>query len=201
MEYALSQTTEDRELKHMRASQSRHASEVIERERGKLLKFIKSRVGEADAEDILQDVFYQFIASMQIEPIERAASWLFHTARNKIIDWYRKIKPASLDKMNTVLSAEGEEESLHRLEDRLNDSNDADTLFLRSVMWEMLDDALDELPENQKEVFVMNEIQGMTFKEISELTGEGVNTLLSRKRYAVLFLRERFKELYDDLPD
>lgn len=188
MEYVLDQELENQNSK---------ASEIVERERGKLFKFIRSRVsGDAEAEDILQDVFYQFISSMRIEPIEKAASWLFHTAGNKIIDWYRKIKPSSLDNLNENSPGVNAEQFLNG--DR---GGDNDTLFLRSVMWEMLEDALDELPVKQREAFVMNELEGKSFREISEITGEPVNTLISRKRYAVTFLREKFRDIYDDLLD
>src|SRR5688572_22172002 len=187
MEYVLDQNLENQNSK---------ASEIVERERGKLFKFIRSRVsGDAEAEDILQDVFYQFISSMRMEPIEKAASWLFHTAGNKIIDWYRKIKPSSLDGMSESFP-DVNVEQFHN--DSQSDDNDA--LFLRSVMWEMLEDALEELPVKQREAFIMSELEGKSFKEIAEITGEPVNTLLSRKRYAVLFLRERFRDIYDDLP-
>lgn len=189
MEYVLDQNLENQNSK---------ASEIVERERGKLFKFIRSRVsGDAEAEDILQDVFYQFISSMRIEPIEKAASWLFHTAGNKIIDWYRKIKPSSLEGMSESFSS-------GKIEQLLNDvpaGDDTDVSFLRSVMWEMLEDALEELPVKQRDAFVMNELKGKSFKEISEVTGDPVNTLISRKRYAVLFLREKFRDIYDDLLD
>lgn len=192
LEYTLENNAEE---------QNNNLAEVFKREQSRLLKFIRSRIGiEADAEDILQDVFYQFISSMRMEPIEKAASWLFHTAGNKIIDWYRKIKPASLDSLNES-SAEDNDEPALRLEDKLNLQGDSDKHFLRSVVWEMLEEALEELPDKQREVFLMNEIERKSFREISEITGEPVNTLISRKRYAVLFLRERFRELYDDLFD
>jgi RNA polymerase sigma factor (sigma-70 family) len=189
MEYVLDQNLENQNSK---------ASEIVERERGKLFKFIRSRVsGDAEAEDILQDVFYQFISSMRIEPIEKAASWLFHTAGNKIIDWYRKIKPSSLEGMSDSFPGGNVDKFLN--DDRSGDDND--TLFLRSVMWEMLEDALEELPVKQREAFVMNELEGKSFREISEVTGDPINTLISRKRYAVTFLREKFRDIYDDLLD
>jgi RNA polymerase sigma factor (sigma-70 family) len=152
---------------------------------------------EADAEDILQDVFYQLASSYSItEPIERMTSWLFTVARNKIIDWYRKKKPISLRQSNDY--SDNESGPLN-LEDILYDpADDPSVAFERSKVWTELADALDEMPEKQREVFVMHELEGKSFNEIVDITGEPLNTLLSRKRYAVLFLRERLRELYDE---
>jgi RNA polymerase sigma factor (sigma-70 family) len=165
-------------------------------ERNRLTDFIRRRVRtEEDAEDILQDVFYQLAASYSVtEPIEKLTSWLFTVARNKIIDWYRKKKtdklPSDFENPDAPLN----------LADILFDPNDnPDQVYARSLVWTELADALDELPEEQREVFVMHELEGKSFKEIGEETGENVNTLLSRKRYAVLFLREKLQELYDDV--
>ena len=165
-------------------------------ERSRLAQFIRRRVRtEEDAEDILQDVFFQLATSYSVtEPIEKLTSWLFTVARNKIIDWYRKKRPdafpAQIENPDKAMS----------LQDILFDPNDnPDQVYARSLVWTELAEALDELPEEQRDVFVMHELQGKSFKEISEITGEGVNTLLSRKRYAVLFLRERLQELYDDI--
>jgi RNA polymerase sigma factor (sigma-70 family) len=128
------------------------------------------------------------------EPIDKLAAWLFTVARNKITDWYRKKKHVSL-------SQEGTDDLLPLdLEDVLYDADDTpDSAYLRSIIRDALEEALEELPAKQREVFVMHEIEGRPFKEIAELTGDPVNTLLSRKRYAVLFLRERLQELYDDI--
>lgn len=147
-----------------------------------------------DAEDILQDVFYQLVTSYSVtEPIEKLTAWLFTVARNKIIDWYRKQKPAALT------SDADEEGAPFTLEDILFDpTEDPDEVYARSVVWTELADALDELPEAQRSVFVMHELEGRSFKEIAKMTGEPINTLLSRKRYAVLFLREKLQELYDE---
>jgi RNA polymerase sigma factor (sigma-70 family) len=153
------------------------------RERERLLGFIKRRVrDESDAEDIVQDVFYQLAASYSVtEPIEKLTAWLFRVARNKIIDWYRRRHPHA------------------ELSEALPDHDQSPATHLeRVVMGEQLEEALDELPEAQREVFVLNELEGMSFKEIAEITGEPLNTLLSRKRYAVLYLRERLQELYDE---
>jgi RNA polymerase sigma factor (sigma-70 family) len=167
-------------------------------ERKRLLDFIRSKVrNKTDAEDILEDVFYQLVSSYSVtEPIEKMTSWLFTVARNKIIDWYRKRKPASLP------HEEADPSLPLNLEDILYDSaQNPDQVYARSLVWTELADALDELPDEQKEVFVMHELEGISFKEIAEITGEPVNTLLSRKRYAILFLREQLQELYDEFND
>jgi RNA polymerase sigma factor (sigma-70 family) len=170
--------------------------QTIRNERERLFNFIKKRIrNQADAEDILQDVFYQLLTSYNVtEPIEKLTSWLFTVAKNKIIDWYRKKRPKLLpkDKENSSVPL--------NLEEILFDPMDnPDEVYERSFLWNELADALDELPEEQYQVFVMNELEGRSFKEISEITGESINTLLSRKRYAVLFLRERLRELYSAL--
>ncbi len=143
-------------------------------------------------------MFYQFVASYSItEPIERLTSWLFTVARNKIIDWYRKRRSEAL--RIEPLPREDEAADPLNLEDILFDPREnPDQVYVRSLVWTELADALDELPDEQREVFVMHELQSKSFKEIAELTGEPINTLLSRKRYAVLFLRDRLKELYEE---
>ena len=168
----------------------------MKKERKRLGDFIKRRVGNvADAEDILQDVFYQLVTSYSVtEPIEQLTSWLFTVARNKIIDWYRKKRPEPLP-----ISAENPDEPLNLADILYDPKQNPDEVYARSLVWTELSDALDELPEEQRFVFVMHELQGKSFKEIAEVTGEPVNTLLSRKRYAVLFLRERLQELYDEI--
>lgn len=169
--------------------------ETVGNERKRLFDFIRRRVrNEADAEDILQDVFYQLAASYSVtEPIEKLTSWLFTVARNRIIDWYRKRRPESLpaDHENPALPL--------NLEEILFDSNEnPDRVYARSLVWTELADALDDLPEEQRQVFVMHELEGKTFKEIADLTGEPLSTLLSRKRYAVLSLRVALQELYNE---
>ena len=181
-------------------SQAAEAADAAYRsERKRLFDFIRRRVRtEADAEDILADVFYQMIASYSVtEPIEKMTSWLLTVARNKIIDWYRKRKPESL-RQRADESALPQNLPLN-LEDILFDpGQNPDVLYARSLVWTELADALEDLPDEQRDVFVMHELEGKSFKEIAELTGEPVNTLLSRKRYAVLYLREALQELYDD---
>ncbi len=149
---------------------------------------------DADAEDILQDVFYQLVSSFSVtEPVERLTSWLFTVAKNKIIDWYRKRRPQSLP-------VDAEVDGPLNLEEILFDpAQNPDEIYARSLFWTELADALDDLPESQREVFVLHELEGKSFKEIAETTGEPINTLLSRKRYAVIFLRDRLRDLYDEL--
>jgi RNA polymerase sigma factor (sigma-70 family) len=177
------------------AARDAYVREAVQRERSRLRDFIRKRVrNEADAEDILQDVFYQFVSSYSVtEPIERLTSWLFTVARNRIIDWYRKRKPESLP-----ADADHPEGPLNLEEILLDPRQTPDQVYARSLVWQELADALDDLPEEQRSVFVMHELQGKSFKEIAEETGEPINTLLSRKRYAVLHLREQLQELYDE---
>lgn len=179
----------------MAAEKNQKIASVITEYRKRLLGFIRKRVSsEADAEDILQDVFYQFIGNTQ--PIEQLTAWLFRVTRNKIIDKKRKQQPLSLDAM----LAPADDDSLSEWADLMfDDSKNPETEYLRNMFWETLYEALAELPVEQSAVFEMSEMQGMSFKDIAALTGEGVNTLLSRKRYAVLHLRERLSGLYDEL--
>ena len=184
-------------LERMSLEQDRRITEAVTHERSRLRNFIRRRVPDPrDAEDILQDVLYALVeANRLLVPIEHVTGWLFRVARNRITDLFRKKKPESL--MDTV--AAEDEESL-TLEDLLP-SPDAgpDALYARSVLLEELEDALDELPDEQREVFVGHEIEGRSFKEMSAESGVSVNTLLSRKRYAVLHLRERLQDIYDEL--
>lgn len=179
----------------MTTEQKSNITRVINDYSRRLLGFIRKRVpNEADAEDILQDVFYQFIGNA--EPIEQVTSWLFTVARNKIIDKQRKKKPESIE---DLYGASEEDIAFDWTEIFFDDSDNPETSYLRSLFWEALDNALNELPPEQKEVFVMNEIDGIPFKEIAAKTGQTINTLLSRKRYAVLHLRDRLSVLKDEL--
>ena len=179
----------------MTTEQKSNITRVINEYSRRLLGFIRKRVNnEADAEDILQDVFYQFIGNTQ--PIEQLTAWLFTVARNKITDKQRKKKPESLE---TVYASAEEDVAFDWTEIFFDDTDNPETAYLRNLFWEALDAALDELPPEQKEVFVMNEIDGIPFKEIAEKTGLTINTLLSRKRYAVLHLRDRLSVLKDEL--
>jgi len=184
-------------LERMSLEQDRRISDVVTREQSRLRNFIHRRVPDPrDAEDILQEVFYELVeANRLLMPIEHVTGWLFRVARNRITDLFRKKKPQSL---SDAAAASDEEESL-LLEDLLP-SPDAgpDGLYARSVLLDELEDALDELPEEQREVFVRHEIEGRSFKEMAAESGVSVNTLLSRKRYAVLHLRERLQSIYDE---
>lgn len=179
----------------MAAAQTRNITQVINDYSKRLLGFIRKRVrNEADAEDILQDVFYQFIGNT--EPIEQLTSWLFTVTRNKITDRQRKKKP---DLIEDVYMQVEEEEALNWSELFFDTQDNPETEYLRSLFWDALNNALNELPEEQRIVFVLNELEGVPFKIIAEQTGETINTLISRKRYAVLHLRERLQVLRDEL--
>jgi RNA polymerase sigma factor (sigma-70 family) len=173
---------------------------TIEKERKRLLDFIRKRVPtQEDAEDILQDVFYELVNTYRLmKPVEQMASWLFTVARNKITDRYRKKKPDSLEE-HFAIRAGDDGERLDIADFLPSNSNSPETEMMREAITEGLMAALDELPKEQRDVFIMHEIEDKSFQEISEITGANLNTLLSRKRYAVLFLRERLQNLYNDL--
>jgi RNA polymerase sigma factor (sigma-70 family) len=184
-------------LDQMALEQDQRISEVVKREQSRLRNFIRRRVPDPrDAEDILQEVFYELVeANRLLMPIEHVTGWLFRVARNRITDLFRKKKPESLS--DTVIA--GEDDELQQLEDLLP-SPDAgpEALFARNVLLDQLALALDELPDEQREVFVAHELEGRSFKDIAAETGVNVNTLLSRKRYAVRHLRERLQSIYDE---
>jgi len=162
----------------------------------RLFYFIRGRVNtNEDAEDILQDVWYQFSNVMNSEPIEQTSAWLFRVARNRIIDKYRRQQPDSLEEMFT----DDEEDEFNFREILLAEDATPETEHLRNLFWEKLFTALDELPEEQKQVFVWNELEDIPFNEIAKRTGEKINTLISRKRYAVLHLRKRLEQLHKDI--
>jgi RNA polymerase sigma factor (sigma-70 family) len=171
------------------------------KEKDKLLGFIRSRVSTVEeAEDILQDVFYQFVAGFEaIESIDRVTSWLYSVARNKIIDRYRRdaARPKRTD--FETLSGKDEDSPL-TLQEILPDlDNTPEATMLREAIWDEITEALDELPREQREIFIQNEIEEKSFREISEATGISINTLLSRKRYAIISLRKRLQKFYDDV--
>jgi RNA polymerase sigma factor (sigma-70 family) len=180
----------------MALEQDQRISEVFERERSRLGNFIRRRVPDPrDAEDILQDVFFRLVeANRLLMPIEHVTAWLFRVARNRIVDLLRRRKA---EIFRDAAVANGNDEL--RLEDLLP-SPDAgpEALYARSLLLDELAIAIDELPEEQREAFVAHELEGRSFKEIAAETGVSVNTLLSRKRYAVLRLRERLQCIYDD---
>jgi RNA polymerase sigma factor (sigma-70 family) len=181
----------------MAFEQDERISAVVAREQSRLGSFIRRRVPDPrDAEDILQEVFYELVeANRLLMPIERVTGWLFRVARNRITDLFRKKKPESFS--DAAVADENEE--MLRLEDLLP-SPDAgpEALYARGVLMDELEQAIDELPEEQHDVFVAHELEGRSFKEISAETGVGVNTLLSRKRYAVLHLRERLRRIHEE---
>ena len=171
------------------------------RERGRLLNFIRNRVSSLEeAEDILQDVFYQFIDGYDsIESLDRVTSWLFSVARNKIIDRYRR-NSARPRQANFSHTTGADEEMPLTIQDILPDlGNTPEDAYLREVIWEEIMEALDELPPEQREVFVRNEIEDVSFRELAAEQGVSINTLLSRKRYAILALRKRLQKLYNEL--
>ena len=180
----------------MTADRNKNISNTIKAMSKRLFGFIKQRVASTeDAEDILQEVFYQFAGNTQ--PIEQATGWLYKVARNKITDNYRKHKlPLADDIFN---STENDEGNFNWKEMLLPTDSTPETEYLRNIFWEELKTALDELPPAQREVFLQNEIEGIPFKDIAEQTGEVVATLISRKRYAVLHLRERLQIVKDEL--
>ena len=180
----------------LRLEQDQRIAEAIAREQSRLRSFIRRRVDDpGDAEDILQEVFYELVAAYRLmQPVEQVGAWLFRVARNRIIDLFRKKEREALE--NDVITRDGE---ALLLEDLLP-SPDAgpEALFARRVLMDELDAALDELPDEQREVFIAHEIEGRSFKELSAKTGVSVNTLLSRKHYAVLHLRKRLQAIYDE---
>jgi RNA polymerase sigma factor (sigma-70 family) len=171
----------------------------VEREYGKrLFGFIRNRVrSDADAEDILQDVWYQLSNVVDTEPIEQLSGWLFKVARNKVTDRYRKRSTEPLEDYSST----DEEGELNFRDLMLIDENTPETEHLRAFFWDALMAALDELPQNQRDVFVWNELEDETFQQISDRTGENIKTLISRKRYAVQHLRVRLETLYEELLD
>jgi len=182
-------------LERMALDQDQRISDVVRREQSRLSNFIRRRVADPrDAEDILQDVFYGLVeANRLLMPIEHVTGWLFRVARNRITDLFRKKQPLSLGDI-----AADDDEPL-QLEDLLP-SPDAgpDALYARAALLEELELAIDELPDEQRAVFVGHELEGRSFKEMAAETGVSINTLLSRKRYAVLHLRERLQSIHDE---
>jgi len=174
-------------------------SEIIKNYGKRLQGFIRKRVQSSeDAEDILQEVYYQLAeADRLLKPIDQMAAWLFTVARNRITDLYRKKKTAALPEF---FSDKDDESPIAELKELMFDNGSTpETEYLRTLVWTELDKVLSELPEEQRLVFELTELKGLSFKEISKQTGVPVNTLISRKRYAVLVLRERLQHIYDEL--
>src|SRR5205823_1526538 len=187
------------DTKQSPAEQDRRISEAFEREQPRLRSFIRKRVADSrDAEDILQEVFTELVEAYRMfQTIDQAGAWLFRVARNRIVDLFRKKKPVPFSELASQLDEEGEEMSV---EDLLpSPEAGPEAAFARLMLVEELEEALDELPTEQRETFVAHETEGISFKELAERTGMGVNTLLTRKRLAVLYLRERLKDIYQEL--
>ena len=177
--------------------QDRRISEVVAEEGSRLRNFIRRRVpNPADVEDIVQEVFYELVeANRLLMPIEHVTAWLFLVARNRITDLFRRKKPETF----SGAAIEDEEGELLNIEDLLpSPEAGPEAAYVRNIVFDELARALEELPREQREVFVAHELEGRSFKELSEETGVGVNTLLSRKHYAVMYLRERLQRIHDD---
>jgi len=172
-------------IPRLTAEQNRQISEVVGRERGRLRNFVRKRVPDAaDAEDILQDVLYELVQAYRLmQPIEHAGAWLYRVARNRIVDLFRRKRLAALEDLGDLLP-----------------SPDAgpEAVYARTLLIEELNAALEELPEAQRDVFVAHAMDGRSFKEIANETGVGLNTLLARKHYAVVYLRRRLQAIYDE---
>jgi len=184
-------------LELMALKPDQRISEVVKREQSRLRNFIRRRVPDPrDAEDVLQDVFYKLVeANRLLMPIEHVTGWLFRVARNRITDLFRKKRPESFGDA----AVEGEDGEVLQIEDLLPSPNAGpDALYVRNLLLDELELALDELPEEQRDVFVAHELEGRSFKQMAAETSVSVNTLLSRKRYAVLHLRERLQSIHDE---
>lgn len=169
---------------------------TVRRYGSNLFRFIRGRVrSEEEAEDILQDVWVQLSRLSNLEEVESISAWLYQVARNRITDTYRKKNTESLDD----LAFEDEDGNLDFKEILLSDSQSPEDAFFKEIFWDALMQALDELPENQRQVFVWNELEDLTLQEIADKTNENLKTIISRKRYAVQHLRQRLQALYDEL--
>jgi RNA polymerase sigma factor (sigma-70 family) len=180
------------------AEQDRQISEAIDREQTRLRNFIRRRVADRDdAEDILQEVFYELIeAYRMVKPVEQVTAWLFRVARNRIVDLFRRKQREASRNAPATIAEDGESLGLEDLLPSPNGGPEAD--YTRMVLLEELEAALDELPDEQREVFIAHEVMGRSFKELAAETGTSVNTLLSRKHYAVLHLRGRLQAIHDE---
>ena len=182
----------------MTEEQNHRIAEVIEREQSRLRNFIRKRVlDEGDAEDILQEVFYELVQAYRLmKPVERVGAWLFRVARNRIIDRFRKRRP---QKATTASLADLEEGEAFPWQELLpSPAAGPEAAYVREIVLEEIEAALEELPPEQREVFVAQELEGRTFNELAAKTGVSLNTLLSRKHYAVLHLRRRLRAIYDE---
>ena len=187
------------DLRAAMSSQDERIAAIVARERTRLRRFIRQRVPDAgDADDILQDVFYELIEATRLfQPIEQMSAWLFRVARNRIIDRFRRNRTALQEPARRDAMEEGEELGLEQMLPSAEAGPEA--LFARRVLFEELDAALEELPANQREVFLAHELEGKSFRDLARQTGLSVNTLLARKRYAVLHLRRRLQDIYQEI--
>ncbi len=187
----------------MTAATSKQIEATIEKERGRLFAFIRRNVpSKEEAEDIFQDVLYQFASAFEsIEFMDRVSAWLMRVAKNRIIDSQRKKKPKPFRDLKVRIPGDEAGDSLS-FEDMIPDfSGQPDEVYWQNQFWDEIEDALEVLPAEQREVFEMTEFEGMSFKEIADIKREPINTLISRKRYAVLVLRKRLKTLYEELKE
>jgi len=181
------------------SAQDREIAATVRRERGRLMAFIRRRVLDAaEAEDVLQEALYELVAAYRLmQPVEQAGAWLMRVARNRIIDRFRKKKPELLADQGFEFNED--EDGGGSLEDLLPSPEDGpDALVIRELMLERIEAALNELPREQRDVFIAQELEGASFKELAERWNVTVSALLSRKRYAVLYLRKRLKEAFDE---
>jgi len=192
-------------LEQAMSEQDRRIAETIEREQDRLRNFIRKRVPDRrDVEDVLQDVFFELVEAQRLmKPIEQVGAWLFRVARNRIIDRFRKKRPESSSVTRPIPDSEEDGGGdIGSLEDLLPSAEAGpEAAYARGVLLEALDDALEELPEEQRFVFVAHELEGRSFRELAAETGVSVNTLLSRKHYAVLHLRRRLQNIYDEFQE
>jgi RNA polymerase sigma factor (sigma-70 family) len=180
------------------SAQDREIAATVRRERGRLLAFIRRRVLDAaEAEDVLQEALYELVAAYRLmQPVEQAGAWLMRVARNRIIDRFRKKKPELLADQGVEFD---EDDDVGGLEDLLPSPDDGpDAVAIRQLMLEQIETALDELPREQRDVFIAQELEGASFKELAARWNVTVSALLSRKRYAVLYLRKRLQAAYDE---
>lgn len=174
-----------------------NVTQTVKKYGGQLLNFIKGKVKTLeDAEDVLQDVWFQLSNLSNLDELESVSGWLYHVARNRIVDLYRKKKPESLEDLFVH-----DEEGDYSIKDflLLDDTNNPELALFKELFWQQLMDALDELPENQRQTFILNELEDKTLQEIADLQGENLKTVISRKGYAVKHLRKRLDQLYKEL--
>ena len=184
----------------MADAQDESIREVVEENGKRLFDFIRQRVNKTEeAEDIFQDVLFELTASYRMmQPIEKMAAWLFKVARNKIIDTYRKKKTLLLDDQ-LIYQGSGEDDQLYLADLIRGSAESPDAEFDQDLIWNAIEQALEGLPKEQREVFMKHELEGISYKQMAKETGESVNTLLSRKRYAILALRKSLQNLYDEM--